>query len=62
MPDNRVRQRFSPVFLAELHAIQARRRRYRIEQLLGFLPRVPDRLPSVTPPRHKALLPRGNRM
>jgi hypothetical protein len=46
MPTSPDCKRFSPVFLPELHAVQARRRRYRIEQLLGFLPQVPARFPE----------------
>src|ERR1019366_3518536 len=40
-------KQFSRVFLPELQAVQTRRRRYRIERLLGFLPTVPERLPEV---------------
>ncbi len=43
------RQLFSSTFRSELNAVEARRRRYRIEQTLGRLPEVPQPLPLPTP-------------
>jgi len=40
-----VRQ-FRDIFPAELNAVEARRRRYRMEQLLGQLPKAPELLPD----------------
>jgi hypothetical protein len=48
---------FSSVFRAELQAIEARRRRYRIEQAFGFLPSLPAKLPAPS----AALLPAARR-
>ncbi len=48
-PAEGFRQLFSSTFRSELNAVEARRRRYRIEQTLGHLPEVPQPLPPPTP-------------
>src|SRR5262249_47397940 len=37
---------FEDIYPAELNAVEARRRRYRTEQLLGFLPEAPAETPA----------------
>ena len=46
---------FGDVFLQELHAVAARRRRYRIDRVFGELPKVPQPLPPWSAPADPAI-------